>query len=158
MSKTIYERLREDHQTQRTLIDLVLKTKGDSDGRRELFARLKSEALAHAAVEERVFYSTLMAQELTRDKAGHSVQEHNEAESIFDELADEDMSSPGWLQRFETLAEELRHHMDEEEHEVFQLAGKVLSRAQEEQMAEQFGKEKPTERHELLDQASAATA
>jgi len=154
MSKTIYERIREDHDVQRTLIDLVGKTKGDSDGRRELFARLRAEAIAHAAVEERVLYSTLLAQELTRDKAGHSVQEHNEAEAIFAELADMDMSSPGWLRRFRTLADDLLHHMREEEQEVFQLAGKALSRAQETQMAQQYGNEKPAEREAQQAEAS----
>jgi len=153
MNENIYERIRADHDKQRRLIDLVGKTQGDSDGRRELFARLRAEALSHAAVEERVFYSTLLAQELTRDKAGHSVSEHHEAEDIFEELEKMDMSSPGWLLRFKTLAEDLEHHMDEEEHEVFQLAGKVLSDEQEKQMAQQYANEKPDERKELLAEA-----
>jgi len=146
MAENIYDVLRDEHQTQRTLIDLIEKTHGDSKGRRELFERLKVEALSHAAVEERVFYSTLIADEQTRSKAGHSVEEHNEAEEIFEELAEMDMSSTGWLNRFHTLAHELRHHMDEEEQEVFQLAGKVLTKKQERQMAQQFRKEKPAQK------------
>jgi hemerythrin-like domain-containing protein len=146
MAENIYDVLREEHQKQRTLIDLIAKTHGDSQGRQELFERLTIEARAHTAVEERVFYSTLLADELTRDKAGHSVEEHNEAEEILEELSNKDMSSTGWLNRFHTLAEALRHHMDEEEQEVFQLAGKALSDAQAKQMAKQYRAEKPKQK------------
>lgn len=145
MSETIFDVLREDHDKQRTLIDLVEKTGGDSKGREELFHRLRSEALAHAAVEERVFYSTLLADETTRNKAGHSIEEHHEVETIFDELAETEFSSSGWLQRFRTVAKDLRHHVDEEEQEVFQLAGKALSDGQKTQMARQFRNEKDAE-------------
>ena len=143
MAETIFDVLEEEHEVQRTLIELVEETQGDSEGRRELFARLRTEALEHAAVEERVFYSRLLADEQSRDKAGHSIEEHNEAEAIFDELEEMDMSSPGWLLRFRTLAEALRHHVDEEEQEVFQVAGKVLSDADKTQLAREFREQKP---------------
>lgn len=146
MPETIFEALRNDHQTQRRLIELVSKTHGDSAGRRELFERLKDEALAHAKVEERVLYSRLLADELSRDKAGHSVKEHHSAEAIFEELAEREMSDAGWLLRFKTLADELLHHMEEEEQEVFQLAGKVVEEQQQHELAQQFHSEKPAQR------------
>lgn len=148
MSETIFEALRNDHQTQRRLIDLVSKTHGDSSGRRELFERLKDEALAHAKVEERVLYSRLLADELSRDKAGHSVKEHHNTESIFAELDDREMADAGWLLRFKTLADKLLHHMEEEEQEVFQLAGKVIAEPQQLELAQQFHSEKPKQREE----------
>lgn len=146
MTETIFEALRADHQIQRRLIDLVSKTHGDSAGRRELFARLKAEALAHAAVEERAFYSVLLADELSRDKAGHSVKEHHQVESLFDELDERERDDGGWLLRFKTLADKLLHHMDEEEQEMFQLGGKVLNDQQKEDMARQYRSEKPEQR------------
>ena len=148
MSQTIFEALRKDHQTQRRLIDLVGKTHGDSAGRKELFTRLKNDALAHAKVEERVFYSVLLADELTRDKAGHSVKEHHGMEAIFEELDEREMSDSGWLLRFKTLADKLLHHMEEEEQEIFQLGGRLLNDQQKEDMARQFASEKPEQRAE----------
>lgn len=35
MSTTIFEEIRKDHEKQRTLLDLLTKTSGDSEGRRE---------------------------------------------------------------------------------------------------------------------------
>ena len=148
MSETIFEVLRDDHQTQRRLIDLVSKTHSDSEGRKELFQRLKDEALAHAKVEERVLYSRMLADELSRDKAGHSVKEHHQAESIFEELDERDMGDSGWLLRFKTLGDKLLHHMEEEEQEIFQLGGRLLNEQQKLDMARQFRAEKPAQRAE----------
>ena len=144
MSETIYDVIRDEHDKQRRLIDLLEETHGASADRRELFDCLRVEVLSHSAIEERLFYAALLSDEVTRDRIGHSVEEHKEAEAILHELGDKDMSSPAWLNRFHTLAKDLRHHMDEEELEVFQLAGKVLTRAREEQLAREYRTAKPS--------------
>ena len=146
MTKTIFDVLRDDHQTMRDLLDRIEATQGDSEERRKLFGELSTEVRAHAHVEERVFYSTLLADERTRDKSGHSIEEHNDAEEILEELEDKDMSSSGWLARFKTLADDLRHHADEEEEELFPKAGEVLSSSQQRDMAARFQTEKQKEK------------
>ena len=156
MTDDIFDRIREDHEKHRTLIELVEKTHGDSRGRRELFGRLADDVRAHAHAEERVFYAELLEAGQTRDKAGHSVKEHHEAEEIIEELLEKDYSSSGWLNRFATLAEELRHHMDEEEQEVFALAGKVLSAKRKKEMAQEFDRLKTEEKQRLGKKAKAA--
>jgi hemerythrin-like domain-containing protein len=123
----IFEALRSDHETQRDLIDRLVKTEGDSDERRELFDRLKTELEAHAGAEERYFYVPLMEHDLTQDKARHSVSEHKELDDFVEQLEDYDMSGSQWLQTAKELAHRLTHHLDEEEHEVFQMAGKALT-------------------------------
>ena len=135
---TIFEALRADHETQRTLADLLTKTKGDSDGRNELFARLKRELEAHAGAEERYFYVPLMEHDLTQEKARHSVAEHKELDDLVEKLEEYDMSGSQWLQTAEELAHLLTHHLDEEEQEVFQLAGKALSEAEKTSLANDY--------------------
>lgn len=134
----IFERLRADHDKHRTFIDLIEKTSGDSAGRRELFPKLAHEVRTHAHAEERTFYAELLGEGGSRDKAGHSVKEHHEAEAIIEELEEKDYSDSGWLTRFRTLAEMLRHHMDEEEKEVFPLAGRVLSETRKRELVAEF--------------------
>jgi hemerythrin HHE cation binding domain-containing protein len=143
MSRTIFETLREDHDQQRQLLDLVEITSGDSERRREVFDLLKQELLDHAAAEERVFYAELLSHEITRDMSGHSVKEHHEMEKIVEELDAMDMSSPGWLLRFKTLAHKVRHHLEEEERQIFQLAGKALSEGLKTDLATRFRDQKP---------------
>lgn len=141
----IFDRLREDHTTFRTLAQLVGKTHGDSTGRRELFGKLADQVRAHAHAEERVFYADLLEHGETREKTGHAVTEHHDAEAIIEELLDKDYSSSGWLNRFATLADALTHHMDEEEQEVFPLAGRVLSAKRREEMTAEFDRLKTEE-------------
>ncbi len=135
---TIFDSLRDDHQKQRTLVDLVVKTTGDSDGREELWERLKRELEAHAGAEERYFYVPLMEHDLTQDKARHSVSEHKELDDFIEQLDEYEMSGSQWLQTAKELAHKLTHHLDEEEQEVFQLAGKALTDGQKESLAKEY--------------------
>ena len=124
---TLFEALREDHDTQRTLLGLLIKTHGDSDGREELFENVKKALTSHAAAEERALYIPMMELDMTQEKARHSVAEHHEIDELVEELEDTDFSSPGWLAAAKKLQELVTHHLDEEEQEVFQLAGRALS-------------------------------
>ena len=135
---TIFEAIRDDHEKQRTLIDLVLKTEGDSDGRRGLYDRLRSELEAHAAAEERYFYVPLMQVDMSQENARHSVAEHKELDDYVEQLDGYDMSGSQWIQTARELAERLIHHLDEEEKEVFPVAGKVLSEEQKSSLAEEY--------------------
>ncbi|MBF5052367.1 hemerythrin HHE cation binding protein [Alcanivorax venustensis ISO4] len=124
---TLFEALREDHDTQRTLLGLLIKTHGDSDGREELFKKVKKALTSHAAAEERALYIPMMELDMTQEKARHSVAEHHEIDELVEELEDTDFSSPGWLAAARKLHDLVTHHLDEEEQEVFQLAGRALS-------------------------------
>lgn len=134
----IFEALREDHDKQRTLVDLLVKTKGDSDGRKELLERLKTNAQVHAKAEERFFYKPLIDHDITQDKARHSIAEHQTLDKLFEELETTDFSSPGWLATAKKLQHKLHHHLEEEEHEVFQVAGKALTEDQKQSLATDY--------------------
>ncbi len=134
----IFEAIREDHVKQRTLVDLLIKTHGESEGREELFEKLKSELQRHARAEERYFYIPLMEQDLTQEKSRHSVAEHHEIDELIEELERTEMTSPGWLAAARRLHEQVHHHLDEEEHEVFQMAGKVLSEKEKTSLAGEY--------------------
>lgn len=135
---TIFEELRKDHDKQRTLVDLVVKTKGDSKGRRELLDNLRKALQSHESAEEKHFYVPLMQADLTQEKARHSIAEHHEMDELLDELEQTDFSSSGWLATAEKLRECVLHHLDEEEHEVFQMAGKVLTEKQKSELADSY--------------------
>ncbi|NNF56276.1 MAG: hemerythrin domain-containing protein [Acidimicrobiales bacterium] len=123
----IYERLTKDHNTHREMATRLAETTGDSEDRRKLWEEFKPEAEAHANAEEQTFYATLIETPEAQEKARHSISEHKEAADLMEKLSAEDMSSPGWLQNFKKLKEELEHHMDEEENEVFMKARTVIS-------------------------------
>ncbi|MCA1749254.1 MAG: hemerythrin domain-containing protein [Sphingomonadales bacterium] len=149
--ETIFARLKEDHDKHRTMLDLVEKTQGDSEGRRELFERLRTEVMAHAAAEEETLYATTMEDPDLREDATHSVAEHKEIEDYLKELTETDYSSPGWLPRFKTMKDRYLHHIEEEEDEMFVAAARDLSQAKEEQLARKFEQRKPDELERAAD-------
>lgn len=143
---TIFEALRADHDVQRALIGDLVETTGAEDRRRDLFAQLVDELAAHANAEERHFYAPLMEHDQTQDKARHSVAEHKELDDYIERLQSYEMTAPQWLQTAEKLADRLVHHLDEEEHEVFQVAGKVLDDDQKTGLADAYREQMDDER------------
>ncbi|TRX60511.1 hemerythrin domain-containing protein [Fulvivirga sp. M361] len=136
----IFEAIREDHEKQRTLVNFLVKTHGDTEERKELFNTLKFALKDHADAEEKFFYAPLIKSDLTQDKARHGIAEHHEIDEILAELDKTDMSSPQWLTLAKKLKKEVEHHLDEEEHGIFQMAGKVLTDDQKILLAEKFNK------------------
>ena len=141
----IYERLKQDHDKQRQLAEKILDTSGDSENRHGLWDQFKPEAVAHANAEEQTFYAALMEQPDAQEKARHSVSEHKEADDVIQELDEMDMSSGGWIQKFQKLKDELEHHMDEEENEVFKKAKNVLDAGKADQLSDDYDKRKKAE-------------
>ncbi len=141
----IYERIIADHQTQRDLTASILNTEGNSEERQQLWKEFQPEAIAHANAEEQTFYAALIEDPDTQEQARHSISEHKEADDLIEEISEMDMSSSGWLQTFKKLKEDLDHHMEEEEKEVFGKARKIIDEDQAQQLAEAFNNRKDAE-------------
>ncbi|WP_206064132.1 hemerythrin domain-containing protein [Oleiagrimonas sp. C23AA] len=107
----------------------------------ELFDRTRRALRAHAVAEEMNFYRPLMGHEMTVEKSRHSVSEHKEIDDLIEQLEATDPSSSGWLATAQKLQHLVTHHLDEEEHEVFQVAGKALSDNDKHQLATSYRQE-----------------
>lgn len=140
----IFEALRTDHERHRALMEAVAATSGDCPERRNGFATLRRELRAHAALEERILYSQMLAAEKSRSKAVHGISEHRKIDEILDEIADMDFANPHWLPTFRLLCVAVQHHEDEEDHGVFQLAGKAMSEENKRLLSRRYQREKAT--------------
>ena len=78
----------------------------------------------------------------------HSVSEHKELDDYLEQLRGYDMSGSQWLQTANELRGRLEHHLDEEEHEVFQMAGKALSDSDKQDLAASYEDEMTQRRSE----------
>ena len=141
----IFDRLKEDHDRHRELIEKICATTGEGDDRKDLFEKFKVEVTAHAAAEEESLYATMLARENLRHDAVHSVSEHKEIGDLLQELADADLGASGWLTRFKTLQDRYLHHIDEEEEEMFPAAAEGLSDEKAVELRAIFEKRKPRE-------------
>lgn len=134
----IFEALRISHATQRTLADQLILTQGDSPERDSIFSELKLELAAHASAEERFFYVPLIAHDLTQEPSRHGIAEHHQMDKLVEELETTPRSSPAWLVAAKALHHKIYHHLEDEEHGVFQLAGKVLGEAEKLSLARDY--------------------
>lgn len=141
----IFDRLKQDHDKHRALIDAIKETSGDSAERRDLFEQFKTDAMAHAAAEEGTLYVAMMEDPEIRQDAQHSVKEHADIGMLFVELDEMDMASSGWLNKFNTLAHEYTHHIDEEEEEKFPKAKSELGEDKAVALKDDFDARKPVE-------------
>ncbi|WP_339873251.1 hemerythrin domain-containing protein [Olleya marilimosa] len=135
---TIFESIRKDHDTQRDLLEKLVKTSGDSSERDVLYKQLKNELNIHAEAEERHFYKPLISNDMMQEKARHGIAEHHEIDELLEQLDDTDYSSSAWLKIAKDLKEKVEHHLEDEEHTFFQLAGKVFNEQQKTALAKDY--------------------
>ncbi|MBC7174603.1 MAG: hemerythrin domain-containing protein, partial [Polyangiaceae bacterium] len=117
--------------------------------RRDVFATLRSELLAHALSEQQELYSVLEQHELTRSRAEIGERQHREIEALLQELSLLTATSPEWLARFRELEREVLRHIDEEEHQLFRLAERALTPERLHEIDRRFRIEKKRKLREL---------
>ena len=147
-TKEIFDRLKQDHDRHRELLDKLMQTSGESEERQSLFEELTKELKAHAAAEEQALYSTMLRKPPTTDDTRHSVAEHHEIEEALNDLAATDMAEGGWLTKFKTFDHDYRHHINEEEEDHFPEFAKHLTEEDMEHMRSVFERRKKEEKAE----------
>lgn len=143
---TIFEAIRKDHDKQRELCKLVTSTSGESKDRKLVWQQLKKELHIHADVEERTFYSPLIHNDMMQEHARHGIAEHHEMDELIEKIDETDMDSPGWLVYAKQLCEKVTHHLEDEEHSFFQLAGKVFTEKEKTDIAKDYQKQMEAKR------------
>ena len=137
----IFEALRQDHEKQRLLLKILVETHGDTAARREYFDELKDELERHATSEERHFYLPLMDDDNAVELSRHGIAEHHEIDKLVEKLDGTEFSSPAWLRFLKQLKEQVEHHLDDEEQEFFQIAGRILNEKQKKALGEAYRNE-----------------
>ncbi|MEC9281837.1 MAG: hemerythrin domain-containing protein [Bdellovibrionota bacterium] len=136
--QTIFQVLHRDHDVQRELLRNLSNTHGDSETRRSLWEILKQELRSHDKFEERYFYSALLFDDEVQKLSRHSIAEHKKIEDHIKKIEETEFSSPGWLVHLKNLKSLVEHHLDEEESEIFPVAGQVLERAEKNMLARKY--------------------
>ncbi|MFC5195586.1 hemerythrin domain-containing protein [Bizionia hallyeonensis] len=135
---TIFEAIRQDHDVQRDLLDKLVKTSGDTKTRDEIFKAVKKQLEVHADAEERHFYKPLISNDMMQEHARHGIAEHHEIDELIEQLEDTERDASSWLKIAKDLKHKVEHHLEDEEHSFFQLAGKVFSDTQKTSLATSY--------------------
>ena len=134
----VFGLLKADHER---VAEMLQKIEGTTEraekGRTETFTRLKAELDLHATIEEKIFYPALEDAEETRDIALEAYEEHRLVKQLLGELEREPKDTEQWTAKFTVLKENIEHHVEEEEGEMFKKARQVLSEEQIQTLGEQ---------------------
>jgi hypothetical protein len=111
--------------------------------RREVLAALSAELSAHELMEEKVLYPALQGHSEARDVALEGFEEHHVADLILKELRKVSTSDEGWAAKFKVLKENIEHHIQEEESNMFRLARGIFSHDELRELAARMLKVRP---------------
>lgn len=102
--------------------------------RTELFERLKDALLSHEQMEEVVLYPALKAHPKAKDMTLEAYEEHHVVDEILEELGNTPVTDDTWAAKFTVAKENLEHHIEEEEGEMFKTCREIFSEDELEQM------------------------
>lgn len=130
-----YDLLKEDHKKVAGIFEkLEPTTERALKTREELFTKLHDELEVHAAVEEQIFYPVLKEAAETRDITFEAFEEHHVIKALLKELSTSPKDSEEWTAKLTVLKENVEHHVEEEEGEMFKKARKILTNEQAEEL------------------------
>jgi hemerythrin superfamily protein len=135
-----FKLLKHDHET----VSRLFKRIESASGRVKLvrFRKLKKELDVHAHVEETIFYPALKNANESRDITLEGYEEHKVIKKLLAELDRAKKPSDEWTAKFTVLRENVEHHVDEEEGELFSKAKDVLTTEQAEALGDEMAAEK----------------
>ena len=145
--------LKEDHQkVKKMLAELDSTTERGVKTREELFTKIKQELVVHEAIEEEIFYPALKDHPRTKEIALEGYEEHHVVDTVMHEIEGVAYDDEKWGAKFTVMKENLEHHIEEEEGEMFKQAKQVFD---EDELA-QLGEYMEARKEELMRQQSSA--
>lgn len=130
--------LRDDHKTVKHLFSEYEKL-GDgakAETKKSLFEQMKKELTVHAAIEEEIFYPAIRELEVEDEEAGEIVneaeEEHKIVKTLLEELSELEPDDEQFDAKIKVLTENVQHHAEEEEEEMFPYFDDLPKERQEE--------------------------
>jgi hypothetical protein len=112
----------------------------DDEERQELFEQIADRLGAHAKIEELYFYPA-MKKDDTEDDLREAVEEHLVVKRLIADLISMDAADEEFDAKMKVLQENVEHHVEEEEKDLFKSARKLLSKEQLEDLGVQMEEE-----------------
>jgi hypothetical protein len=120
-----------DHDAMRKLLtELESTTDRGVKTRTELFATIKGELTLHEIIEEEIFYPELKAHPKAKEIVLEGYEEHHVVDLVMGELENLPVDDESWGAKALVMKENVEHHMEEEEGEMFKQARAVFDKTE----------------------------
>src|SRR4051812_48803686 len=117
--------------------------------RKELAEQVTIELVRHSVAEEVIVYPEV-EDKVSKEEAEHAREEHAEAEETLQRLEKLDADDPDFDDELATLMKEIRHHIEDEEGEMFKHMRQTIDADELRKLGERveaFKKVAPTRPH-----------
>jgi Hemerythrin HHE cation binding domain len=142
--------LKTDHdKVKKLLTELESTTERGVKTREELFATIKGELSIHEVIEEEIFYPALKSHPKAKDIVLEGYEEHHVVDVLMGELESLDVSDETWGAKALVMKENIEHHIEEEEGEMFKQARAVFDRQELEDLGARMAERKTSAQREL---------
>jgi len=142
----VLELLKEDHSNVESLFEKYDQTgKSSQEKKTELFEKIRRELQIHSRAEEEIFYPALKALNGEgRRLVSEALKEHRDVDELLTQISRLKPCDKNFDDKMETLIENVDHHVQEEEGEIFRFAEENCSEGQLEELGQQIEDRKKT--------------
>lgn len=136
-----FEILKKDHREVDEMMMALEKAKGDAASgmaHRQTFEMMREALTIHAEAEETIVYPALEEFDETEDQAEHSYDEHAEVKAMLAQMNELEPSSNEFQTLLSELKTSIRHHVAEEEGELFPKGEELLDEAELQEMGREI--------------------
>jgi len=148
--------LNADHKkVKKLLAELETTTERGVKIRSALFATIKGELAVHETIEEEIFYPALKDHPKAEDIVLEGFEEHHVVDVLMGELEALDVDDERWGAKALVMKENIEHHIEEEEGDMFKKARQVLDRDELEALGRRMEARRRSAQRELGVPASA---
>jgi hypothetical protein len=118
--------LKKQHREVEGLFKKVEKA-GGAQARRQLLDQIRVNLEAHTTIEEELFYPAIadLGTKKAEEMVNEAFEEHHVVKLVLNELPNVDPEDERFDAKMTVLSELIEHHVEEEEKEMFKLAGKI---------------------------------
>jgi hemerythrin superfamily protein len=142
------EILKQDHQKVKELFQEARR--GEQNKRKDIFDKIDTELEIHAHIEETVFYPALEEHEELKDMVAEALEEHQEVKTLLEEIEELGPESHDFGARLQELMENVEHHVEEEESEMFPKVREVFDEEELEELGNQLNSAKGIQQREAV--------
>jgi hypothetical protein len=103
---------------------------------------VKQELEVHEQIEEEIFYPALKDHPKTRELTLEAYEEHHVVDMVMAEIEGVAYQDETWGAKFTVMKENLEHHIEEEEGEMFKQAKQVFDKDELTQLGERMAARK----------------
>ena len=132
--------LKADHENVAALFERLEGARGNQ--KLQIFNQIRTELELHAHIEEKVFYPALEKPAETKDLTLEAYEEHKQVKTLLRELGRSRSPNEEWEAKAKVLKENVEHHVEEEENELFPKAEQALGEEKIEELGERLQAEK----------------